>query len=95
MNEEFNKIWRMMDRFMDCDMDFDELEAQFEKSFQAIEADFYREFFNTLKKTVQLCQKMPCCQPPQEVRSNLIKALECTPQNCPPRKKVSRRKKKS
>ena len=79
---EFDRIWRMMDKFMDGDMDFDALEREFDKIF-----------FQTLKKTIELCQNLEYCPPPDDLHASLCKAIECTPQ-VQPKKRKSKRKKK-
>ena len=71
---------RLMDEFMECDMDFDTLEQEFERHFAALEQEFYREFFHTLKKTVELCHNMECCPPPETLHISLFQAIEHTPQ---------------
>ncbi len=86
---EFDNLWKMMDRFMDCecDMDFAAFEREFDKQFAAMEAEFYREFFHTLKKTVELCKTMECCPPPETLHITLFHAIEQTPQKKPPQKR--------
>ena len=80
---EFDRIWRMMDRFMDGDMDFDALEKEFDKIF-----------FQTLKKTIELCHNIECCPPPEDLHASLCKAIECTPQAQPKKRKPKPKKKR-
>ena len=79
---DFDRIWRMMDKFMDGDMDFDALEKEFDKIF-----------FHTLQKTVELCHDLECCPPPDALHADLCRAIECTPQ-CQPKKRKAKPKKK-
>lgn len=79
---DFDRIWRMMDKFRDGDMDFDALEREFDKIF-----------FQTLKKTIELCHNLECCPPPETLHESLCKAIECTPQ-IQPRKRKPKPKKK-
>jgi hypothetical protein len=88
---EFEKIWRLMDGFCECDMDFDAFEKEFDRHFKAMEQEFYREFFMTLKKTVELCQSMECCEPPETLHITLLELIEKTPQKGL-KKKTSRKK---
>ena len=89
---EFDRMWRMMDKFMDGDMDFDALEREFDKQFARMEQDFYKDFFHTLKKTVELCGSLECCPPPDDLHASLCRAIECTPQVPPKRRKKPRKK---
>ncbi len=86
---EFDLLWKMMDEFMECecDKDFKTFDQECNRRFAAIEAEFYRQFFHTLKKTIDLCHAMECCEPPQTLHISLIQAIECTPQKKPAKKK--------
>ena len=89
---DFDKLWRLMDEFMECGMDFGAFEREFDRHFKELEQEFYRDFFHTLKKTIELCQGMECCAPPEQVHLSLIHAIELTPQKKTLPEPKSRRK---
>ena len=90
---EFERLRRMMDEFMECGMDFDSFEREFDRRFAEFEQEFYREFFHTLKKTVELCNNMECCSVPEPLHLSLITTIEQTPQK-PTRRKTRKSPKK-
>ncbi|OGR82042.1 MAG: hypothetical protein A2901_04365 [Elusimicrobia bacterium RIFCSPLOWO2_01_FULL_54_10] len=90
---EFDRLWNMMDDLMEGLIDFDAFEREFDRQFAQMEQDFYREFVNTVRKTVELCHGIECCQPPEELHISLCRAIECTPQCAPTKKAKSGRHK--
>ena len=91
---KFEMILLMMDKFMDCGMDFDTLEEEFDRRFAELEQEFYREFFQTLKKTVELCKNMECCNPPENLHCSLLEAIEKTPRKNPSAKRKAKTRRK-
>ena len=83
----------MMDEFMEGGMDFNPMEREFDRQFAQMEQEFYRDFLHTMRKTIELCHNMECCQPPESLHDSLCRAIECTPQ-IKPRKRKSNPKKK-
>ena len=85
---EFDEFFELISDFMNR-----ELEAQLMEEFnRSLEEEFFREFFNTFRKTVELCHCMECCEPPEEVHITLIRMIRQTPQIKPAAKKPKPRR---
>lgn len=81
---------RLMLDFLNEDLDLDRMEEFHRK----MEEEFYRQFFNTYKKTVDLCRCCEMVDVPREVHITLIETLRRTPQALPPRPRKARKPRK-
>lgn len=66
----------LIDDFMNSELSF-ELMEEFER---ALEEEFRRQFFNTFKKTVELCHCVEQEEVPQELHILVIQSICKTPQ---------------
>ena len=73
-DREFERFFKMVSDFIDQDMDFD----LFEEFDRELEDDFYRSFFNTVQKTVELCHHFELEDVPGEVHWSLMEAIQET-----------------
>ncbi len=80
---------RLLSDFIDDELDFD-LSDEFERE---LEDDLCCCFFNTFKKTVELCHQIEMQEVPEILHYRIIRTIETTPQKKPALKTVKRIKK--
>ena len=80
---------RLLSDFIDDELDFD-LSDEFERE---LEDDLCCCFFNTFKKTVELCHQIEMQEVPEILHYRIIRTIETTTQKRPARKTVKRIKK--
>jgi len=69
---DYEKFLQLISDFLDDELDFD-LEREFEESF---DDEFCRCYFNTFRKTVELCREIEIEEIPQELHRKLIIRIE-------------------
>ncbi|MEW6556565.1 MAG: Hsp20/alpha crystallin family protein [Elusimicrobiota bacterium] len=73
---EHEKFFQLLSDFIDDELDTDLLD-DFERE---LEDDFCRCYFNTFKKTVDLCHQIGLHEVPKNLHYNIIRTIEDTPQ---------------
>ena len=80
---------QLLSDFIDDELDFD-LSDEFERE---LEDEFCCCFFNTFKKTVELCHQIEMQEVPEILHYRIIRIIETTTQKRPARKTGKRTKK--
>ena len=70
---EYEKFLELISDFLDEELDFD-IEREFAENFED-ECCLY--YFNTLRKTVELCREIQLTDIPRELHRKLIEKIEC------------------
>ncbi len=92
---DHDRIFELMERLMNEDLSLEGME----RFQQELEDEFFRQFFNTLKKTVELCHCFEEEEVPETLHIRVVQIICNTPQENPrqslpnkPRKKTRRKK---
>lgn len=85
---DYDRIFSLLDEFVDQEMNFDLLD-DFEKEFEEFEDEFFRCCFNTLVKTVEMCNDFKMIEVPEPLHLSLIEVIKTMPQS-----KIKARKRK-
>jgi hypothetical protein len=85
---DYEKFFQLLSDFMDDDMEFDLLD-DFERN---LKDEFCCHFFNTFRKTVELCHQIQMRQVPRTLHYRIIQTIE----HCEkPTRKITKKKRKT
>ena len=77
---EFERFFKLMNDFIDREMEM-ALVEEFERT---LEEEFFRDFYNTFRRTVELChdleREFEAAAVPEELHLTLIQTIQRTPQ---------------
>ena len=85
---DYEDFFELLSDFMDDDMDFD-LFDEIEETL--LEDEFCYHYFNTFRKTVEICHQIELQEVPEAVHYRIIQIIEHTPQK---RKKLPKKRRK-
>ena len=69
---DYEKFFQLLSNFMDDDKEFDFID-DFERT---LEDEFCEHFFNTFRRTVELCHQIQMCEVPRRLHYQIIRTIE-------------------